>query len=52
MIEQIPQLDDKIGTTARSARVDNTLYFANIPLFLNKNSVLFASPSDRVIYPG
>jgi hypothetical protein len=31
MIEQIPQLDDEIGARARSARLGNTLYFANIP---------------------
>ena len=31
MIEHIPQLDDEIGAGARSARVGNALYFANIP---------------------
>jgi hypothetical protein len=48
MIEQIPQLDDEIGAKARSARVGNTLNFANAPGIFNKNSVLIAFLSGRV----
>jgi len=40
MVEPIPQLDDEIGTRARSAGVGNTLRFANIPGIFNKNSGL------------
>jgi hypothetical protein len=50
MIEQISQLDDEIGASARSARVGNTLYFANIPEIFNKNSALIAIQSGRVKY--
>jgi hypothetical protein len=41
-IEQVPQLDDEIGTRARSAWVGNTLYFANIPGIFNQASALIA----------
>ena len=51
-IESIPQLDDEIGARARSARVSNTLYFANIPEIFNKHSALIAFLSDRVKYSG
>jgi hypothetical protein len=40
MIEQIPQLDDEIGARARSAKVGNTLYFANIPEIFSNNRLL------------
>jgi hypothetical protein len=36
MIEPIPQLDDAIGAKARSARIDNTLYFPDIQEYLIK----------------
>jgi hypothetical protein len=39
-IEPIPPLDDEIGARARSARVDNTLYFADIPGIFNNHSIL------------
>jgi hypothetical protein len=52
MIEQIPQLDDEIGARARSARVGNTLYFANTPGISNKNIKLITFSSDRVKYSG
>ncbi len=48
MIEQIPPLDDEIGARARSARVGNTLYFANIPEMSNKYNVLIEILSGRV----
>jgi hypothetical protein len=50
MTEPIPQLDDEIGARARSARVGNTLYFANIPEIINKNSPLIVFLSGRVKY--
>ena len=37
MIRQIPPLDDEIGARARSARIGNTLYLANIPGISEKN---------------
>jgi hypothetical protein len=53
MCQQIsPQLDDEIGARARSARVGNTLYFANIPGISNKNSGLSVILSGRVKYSG
>ena len=42
MIEPIPQPDDEIGARARSARVDNTMYFADIPGIFNKHSALIS----------
>ena len=36
MIEPIPQQDDEIGTRVRSARLDHTLSFADIPGIFNK----------------
>jgi hypothetical protein len=51
-IESIPQLDDEIGARARSARVGNTLYFANIQEIFNKHSALIAFLCDRVKYSG
>ncbi len=52
MIEQISQLEDKIGARARSARVGNTLYFANVSGIFNKNYALIAFLSRRVKYSG
>jgi hypothetical protein len=51
-IEQIPQLDDELGARARSAKVDNTMCFANIPGIFNKNRVLIAILSGRMKYFG
>ena len=48
VIEPIPRLDDEIGARVRSARIGNTLYFANIPGTLNKNGSLIAFKSGRV----
>jgi len=39
-IVPIPPLDDEIGARARSARVVNTLYFADIPGIFNNHSIL------------
>ena len=50
MLEPIPQLDDEIGARARSARVGNALWFANIPEIYNKNSDLTALLSGTVKY--
>jgi hypothetical protein len=52
MIEKIPQLDDEIGARARSARVRNTFYFANIPEISNKNIKLITFSSGRAKYSG
>jgi hypothetical protein len=51
-IEQIPQLGGEIGTRARSALVDYTLYFANTPEISFKNRLLISISSDRVKYSG
>ena len=50
MIEQISQLEDKIGARARSARVGNTLYFANVPgIFYKKLCVnRISKPSGKI----
>jgi hypothetical protein len=52
MIEQIPQLGGEIGARARSARIGNTLYFANISGTSNKNNALILFLSGRVKYSG
>jgi hypothetical protein len=49
---QIPQLDDDPGARARSARVGNTLSFADIPGIFNKDSASIAFLSSRVKYSG
>jgi hypothetical protein len=42
----------EIGTRARSALVDYTLYFANTPEISFKNRWLISISSDRVKYSG
>jgi hypothetical protein len=48
MIEQIPQLVNETGASARSVWAGYTLYFINIPEITNKNIKLGCFLSDRV----
>ena len=52
MIEPTPQMDDEIGTRARSAWTGHTLHLANIQEIFNENRELIAFLSGRLKYLG
>jgi hypothetical protein len=52
MIEPIPQLGGETGARARSALLDDTLYFAYSPEIAHKNRKLLFFSSDRVKHSG